>query len=72
MRALITGINGFVGGHLAEHLLQQGWQVAGVALSAEIHEPSLRGRVQAYTADLLDPSATRTAIQAAAPGLSFI
>lgn len=28
-RALITGVNGFVGSHLAEHLLEQGWRVAG-------------------------------------------
>ena len=37
MRALITGITGFVGGHLAEHLLALGDDVAG--LSASGHWP---------------------------------
>lgn len=31
MRALITGISGFVGGHLAEHLISEGDQVLGLA-----------------------------------------
>src|SRR5712664_1786578 len=29
MRVLVTGITGFVGGHLAEHLLTRGDQVTG-------------------------------------------
>ncbi|HEX9639012.1 MAG TPA: GDP-mannose 4,6-dehydratase [Acidobacteriota bacterium] len=29
MRAFITGIGGFVGSHVAEHLLAQAWQVSG-------------------------------------------
>jgi GDP-4-dehydro-6-deoxy-D-mannose reductase len=31
MRALITGITGFVGSHLAHHLARRGWQVSGLA-----------------------------------------
>ncbi len=31
MRALITGITGFVGSHLAHHLARHGWQVSGLA-----------------------------------------
>jgi GDP-4-dehydro-6-deoxy-D-mannose reductase len=31
MRALVTGISGFVGGHLAEHLLESGDRVAGLS-----------------------------------------
>ncbi|MEZ6068711.1 MAG: NAD(P)-dependent oxidoreductase [Pirellulales bacterium] len=34
MNALITGIAGFVGGHLAEHLLCEGDRVVGTALSS--------------------------------------
>ena len=33
MRALVTGISGFVGGHLAEHLLASGDSVAGLSNS---------------------------------------
>lgn len=33
MRALVTGITGFVGGHLAEHLLDSGDEVAGLSAS---------------------------------------
>lgn len=31
MRALVTGVSGFVGGHLAEHLLDRGDQVVGLS-----------------------------------------
>ena len=30
MRALVTGISGFVGGHLAEHLVEEGDLVVGL------------------------------------------
>ncbi len=30
VRAIITGVNGFIGNHLAEALLQKNWQVTGV------------------------------------------
>ncbi|RMD75408.1 MAG: NAD-dependent epimerase/dehydratase family protein, partial [Chloroflexi bacterium] len=44
MRALITGINGFVGGHLAEYLLADGrWEVWGLSRSATITLPELAG-----------------------------
>ena len=71
MRALITGVNGFVGGHLAEHLLRQGWQVSGVGLSAELRLPALRSRVHTQAIDLLDPVATRAALELAAPDAIF-
>ena len=35
MRALITGMGGFAGGHLAEHLLAEGWEVCGTVLTGE-------------------------------------
>ena len=38
MRALVTGISGFVGGHLAEHLVSKGDLVVG--LSASGHWPA--------------------------------
>lgn len=30
MKAFVTGVTGFVGGHLAERLLREGWQVRGL------------------------------------------
>jgi GDP-4-dehydro-6-deoxy-D-mannose reductase len=33
MRALVTGVSGFVGGHLAEHLVAQGDLVVGLSIS---------------------------------------
>jgi len=71
MRALITGMNGFAGGHLAEHLLARGWQVSGIGLSGEIHLQVLEGRVQPFAADLLDAAATRAALDEAAPDVIF-
>ncbi len=35
MRALVTGITGFVGGHLVEHLLESGDTVAGLSTSGQ-------------------------------------
>jgi GDP-4-dehydro-6-deoxy-D-mannose reductase len=33
MRALVTGVSGFVGGHLCEHLIAEGDQVVGISAS---------------------------------------
>lgn len=68
MRVLITGINGFVGGHLAEHLLAQGgWEVWGLGRSATSVPPTLQGQVQFVRADLNDRAATRNAVAAVQP-----
>lgn len=50
-RALITGISGFTGGHLAHHLASLGWPVAGFARTGT----HLRG-------DLADRASVRTAL----------
>lgn len=71
MRALITGINGFVGSHLAEHLLREEWDVWGLALSPNVVLPALQGRVRVVAADLRDPDATRGAIATSNPDVIF-
>ncbi len=72
MRALITGINGFVGGHLAEHLLALGeWDLYGLARTPELVLPQLRGAVQLVCADLSNPAQTAAAIARVQPQVIF-
>lgn len=64
MKALITGITGFVGGFLAEHLLAVGDEVLGCATAGgwprehperRSPPPSVRGRIAVLPWDLGDP-----------------
>lgn len=72
MRVLITGINGFVGGHLAEYLLASGrWELWGLSRSATIALPELTGNVQMVQADLADAEATMRAIVTVRPHIIF-
>lgn len=72
MRALITGINGFVGGHLAEHLLAAtDWQIFGMVRENGLHLPALREHVEATQLDLLDASAVKRCIHAIRPDVVF-
>lgn len=72
MRALITGINGFVGGHLAEYLLAEGrYEVWGLTRSAARLIPTLEGRVGLVQANLSDPEATTQALIACRPNVIF-
>jgi len=32
MKALVTGISGFIGSHIAERLTEMGWEVNGIDL----------------------------------------
>jgi GDP-4-dehydro-6-deoxy-D-mannose reductase len=53
VRALITGISGFVGSHLAEYLLQHtDWRVAGTVYGPEENIEHLRDRLELYPAEL--------------------
>lgn len=68
MHILITGINGFVGGHLAEYLLAtQTIQVTGISRARTLSLPSLREHVMVYQADLCNAEQTRIVIHTAAP-----
>lgn len=72
MRALITGINGFVGGHLAEYLLADGrWDVWGLSRSPSLVLSELIGNVQIVQADLADAEATTRALVQVRPNVIF-
>ena len=53
-KVLVTGVNGFVGGHLVNELLAQGFEVVGVGREEQLG-PELAAKVNAYYAcDLAD------------------
>ncbi len=54
-KALITGIAGFAGGHLAGSLLESGWEVAGIERHGAVldHPVFLRERVGVEECDIL-------------------
>jgi GDP-4-dehydro-6-deoxy-D-mannose reductase len=56
MRVLVTGISGFVGGHLAEHLMAEGDIVAGLSESGAWPKPlaHLAGKVRLEACNLSD------------------
>lgn len=52
-RALITGISGFVGSHLAEYLLREtDWQVAGTVFGDDTNIAHVRAELTLYPAEL--------------------
>lgn len=65
MRALITGISGFVGSHLAAHLVDKGWQVAGY----DLHPP--RVECDFYPGDLSDEMMLKNALGKSKPDVVF-
>ena len=74
MRVLISGITGFVGGHLAERLLAEGGHaVAGFARTADwppelVH---LSDRVELLAADVIDPAAVEGVVRRVRPEWVF-
>ena len=56
MRAMVTGISGFVGGHLAEHLAAEGDLVVGISASGrwptELAHLGRTARIERF--DLID------------------
>ena len=72
MRALITGISGFVGSHLAEYLLEHtDWQVAGTVYGPEDNIEHLRDRLELYPAELSELETVTSIIEKAKPDYIF-
>lgn len=73
MRALVTGIAGFAGSHLAELLLSEGFEVAGIALPGEdlSRLDGVRDSVEVRLADICDGDALSEAIEGMEPQYVF-
>ena len=71
-RALITGIAGFAGSHLAGRLCARGWEVVGLERPG-VPRDNLAGIgvLRVEDADILDPGATAGAVASASPGVVF-
>jgi len=70
--ALITGISGFVGSHLAEYLLEHtDWQVAGTVYGPEDNIEHLRDRLELYPAELSELETVTSVIERAKPDYIF-
>ncbi len=68
VRVLITGIGGFAGSHLAEHLLHQtDWEIWGVVRHSRWRVAHLQGRLHLITCDLTDQEATVAMVRRARP-----
>lgn len=63
MKILVTGATGFLGGHLARHLVSTGHQVTGVGRNAEAGAALTSDGVSFLRADLRDPRQWRDAVE---------
>ncbi len=72
-RALITGITGFVGSHLAEFLLQEGLEVYGIHRwrSKDNNIKNIRRKIKLQEADLLDAHSLYAIIEKVKPDFIF-
>jgi len=66
-RALITGVSGFAGRHLARRLLDDGWEVAGTVRSRTSGVPE----VAEHRIEIDDRGALRALVDAVAPDVVF-
>src|SRR5437763_7671210 len=70
-RALITGVTGQDGSHLADWLVEQGYEVHGVVRRASTENferiAHLEGRVRLHQADLLDQLSLIDVVQTVKP-----
>ena len=72
MKALITGISGFVGSHLAEYLLKAtDWQVAGTVFGPYGSIANLRGQLELYPAELSRLDVMTFVLEQAQPDVIF-
>ena len=72
MKALITGISGFVGSHLAEYLLENtDWEVAGTVFGPYGNIAALCGTLELYPAELSRTDVVRFVLDQSRPDVIF-
>lgn len=67
-RVLVTGVSGFVGGHLARALLERGYGVAGMSRSGNVEPDLVRAGLEVRRADAL----TGEGLDAAFEGIELV
>jgi GDP-4-dehydro-6-deoxy-D-mannose reductase len=72
LKALITGISGFVGSYLAEHLLENtDWEVAGTVFGPYANIADLCGTLELYPAELSRLDVVTFVLEQAQPDVLF-
>jgi GDP-4-dehydro-6-deoxy-D-mannose reductase len=72
LKALITGISGFVGSYLAEHLLEStDWEVAGTVFGPYANIADLCGTLELYPAELSRLDVVTFVLEQARPHILF-
>jgi GDP-4-dehydro-6-deoxy-D-mannose reductase len=67
MRCLITGIHGFIGGHLAEYLESNGHEVSGIQHNIKSHKDT----PDTFECDMLNESALTKILRNVSPSMVF-
>ncbi len=71
MKILVTGADGFIGSHLTEMLVQQGFDVRAFVLYNSFNtwgwldycHPAVKGKFEVFTGDIRDPYGVKTAMK---------
>ncbi len=72
MRALITGVAGFAGSHLADYLVEHtSWEIWGTVRRARRRVAHLQGIIHTVACDLSDPIATQQMVADVRPDVVF-
>ena len=69
-RALITGVNGMVGSHMADFLLEKGYEVFGTSRNINVESPNtkhLKDKIQLIQVDLNDQTSIFKAVELSNP-----
>lgn len=72
-KALITGVTGFVGSHLAELLLKEKYEISGTIRwrSKTENIDHIKGKINLVETDIIDPNSVRQAIEKIKPDFIF-